>query len=70
MSGGRPNLKHWFREDELELCPECGENQLVPPSPAARMRICLGCGVVPKPASRTENDPGSPHGAATSAVRS
>jgi hypothetical protein len=32
--------------DELELCPHCGENQLVPPSPEALMRLCLGCGVV------------------------
>ncbi len=40
-------------EEKLELCPDCGEKQLLPPSPLAKMRLCLGCGVVPKPTSRT-----------------
>jgi ribosomal protein S27E len=55
-----PNLKHWFLEEELELCPDCGEKQLVPPSPVATMRLCLGCGVVPKPTGATQ--PAEPTG--------
>jgi hypothetical protein len=44
-------FEKWFSADELELCPDCGERQLVPPSPTAAMRLCLACGVVPKPES-------------------
>ena len=43
------SLEKWLQGDELERCPECGEKQLVPPSPTALIRLCLACGVVPKP---------------------
>jgi hypothetical protein len=41
-----------FQTSELELCPECGEQQLVPHSPLALIRLCLACGVIPKPLMR------------------
>jgi ribosomal protein S27E len=46
-------LEHRFSGSELELCPDCGNEQLLPPSPTALMRVCLECGVVPKPAGAT-----------------
>lgn len=45
------DVKRLFSDEELETCPECGERQLAPASPVARMRLCLACGVVPKPAT-------------------
>jgi hypothetical protein len=47
------SFERWFQADELEVCPDCGDRQLIPPSPAALMRLCLGCGVVPKPGLAT-----------------
>jgi hypothetical protein len=40
---------HSFRFEavELELCPVCGERELVPRSPNALLRLCLNCGVLP-----------------------
>jgi hypothetical protein len=46
------DLRSWFQAGELELCPECGEQQLIPPSPLALIRLCLNCGVVPRPLMR------------------
>jgi hypothetical protein len=46
------SLGKWFKPAELEICPDCGEQQLVPPSPTALIRLCLACGVVPKPGSQ------------------
>ncbi len=48
------SLEKWVQVDELETCPDCGEQQLVPPSPTALIRLCLACGVVPKPGSPSE----------------
>jgi hypothetical protein len=46
------DLRTWFQASELELCPECGEQQLVPPSPLALIRLCLACGVLTRPLMR------------------
>jgi hypothetical protein len=45
------SLERWFSNDQLEICPDCGQKELVPPAPAALIRLCLACGVVPKPAA-------------------
>jgi hypothetical protein len=45
-----PDVSGWWQDDELEPCPQCGNLQLVPSSPAleaAQIRVCLTCGVVP-----------------------
>jgi hypothetical protein len=47
---------HSLLNDTLELCPNCGEKQLLPLSPAALIQLCLGCGSAaatdrPKPPS-------------------
>jgi hypothetical protein len=47
--GADHSLEGGLRADELELCPDCGATQLVPQSSTAYMRLCLNCGVVPKP---------------------
>jgi hypothetical protein len=43
------DFSEWFDSSELEPCPDCGERELVPESPGALIRLCLNCGVVPKP---------------------
>jgi len=48
MSGKQDVLRRMF-DEELEICPECGTKNLLPQSPVAKMRLCLGCGVVPTP---------------------
>jgi hypothetical protein len=44
-------------DEEFELCPDCGEKQLLPESANALMRICLGCGAVRKPDSQAPAAP-------------
>jgi hypothetical protein len=46
----RLSLSEWFDTSELEPCPDCGARELLPESPHAVIRLCLNCGVVPKPA--------------------
>jgi rRNA maturation protein Nop10 len=38
------DLARWFKPDELETCPRCGEQRLVPSEPGSTVRICLDCG--------------------------
>jgi hypothetical protein len=44
--GGETMTLGQVPSDDFELCPDCGEEQLVRQSPTAQMRICLGCGAV------------------------
>jgi hypothetical protein len=39
------DVRRWYRAEELEVCPDCGEQELVPVSSLASMRLCLSCGV-------------------------
>ena len=42
--------RRWWHDRELAHCPQCGNNQLTPPSPSmGSLRICLTCGVVGEP---------------------
>jgi hypothetical protein len=41
---GRPDVLSWFSEDELKLCPYCGERAAVPTEPGPS--VCLRCEVV------------------------
>jgi hypothetical protein len=46
----KPDVSAWWDDGELQSCPQCGENKLVPPTPevvAAHLRVCAVCGVVP-----------------------
>jgi hypothetical protein len=36
----------WFADDELELCPECGEKKVVIVEGDATPRVCLACGAL------------------------
>ena len=49
MMEANRSFDHWFSQDELEPCPDCGEKELLPPGPSTLVRLCLACGVVPKP---------------------
>lgn len=39
-----PDPRSWFREDELETCPFCGERAV--PATDAKVAFCLACEVV------------------------
>ena len=58
MNGGTGDMENeptdvvsgWWHDRELAHCPQCGNNQLTPPSPSmGNLRICLTCGVVGEP---------------------
>jgi hypothetical protein len=36
----------WFDSDELERCPHCREQRLLPQDELIPLRLCLGCGPV------------------------
>lgn len=40
------DLARWFKPDELETCPRCGAQRLVPAEPGSTVRICLDCGAI------------------------
>jgi ribosomal protein S27AE len=40
----------WFEDDELRVCPRCGNRKLLPSDAFADQRAyCLDCGVVEEP---------------------
>ena len=39
-------LLSWFGKDELEICPECGEPEVLPAWGSAAGRICVTCGML------------------------
>jgi hypothetical protein len=42
----------WWHDNELAVCPDCGNKQLTPPSPSmGEMRVCLTCGIIGEPDS-------------------
>jgi hypothetical protein len=41
-----PDVARWFADDELDLCPECGEKKVVIAEGDATARVCLACGAV------------------------
>ena len=43
---GRSEFDSWFAEGELERCPRCGEQRLVPGDADQSLRVCLDCGIV------------------------
>jgi hypothetical protein len=41
------DLARWFKSDELEPCPRCGNRRLIPSEDAGSgIRICLDCGAI------------------------
>ncbi len=52
IPGGHPAVSSWYEEGELGICPECGQQTLLPPNEMAEpATICLTCGaldVLPK----------------------
>ncbi len=39
------DLARWFKPDELEPCPKCGNRRLIPSEASETdIRICLDCG--------------------------
>ena len=39
----------WFEEDELSVCPTCGEKTVVPAPAGSDRAVCAGCGIVARP---------------------
>ena len=47
IPGGHPAVSSWYEEGELGLCPECGQQTLLPPNEMAEpATICLTCGAL------------------------
>ena len=41
------DLARWFKSDELETCPRCGNRRLIPSEASdIGIRICLDCGAI------------------------
>jgi hypothetical protein len=50
IPGDRHAVSSWYEKDELGICPECGQQTLLPPKEMAEPRtICLNCGVLSAP---------------------
>jgi hypothetical protein len=43
MDGPTEMLLSWFDEDELDVCPVCGQKHLLPPWGSPEKRICATC---------------------------
>ena len=39
-------LLFWFEDDELDVCPRCGNKHLLPPWGSPSGRVCVSCGIV------------------------
>ena len=47
IPGGHPAVSSWYEEGELGICPECGQQTLLPPNEMAEpATICLTCGAL------------------------
>jgi hypothetical protein len=42
----RAMLLSWFGEDELSVCPDCGNRHVLPPWGSARGEFCATCGLL------------------------
>jgi transcription initiation factor TFIIIB Brf1 subunit/transcription initiation factor TFIIB len=51
------DLRNWFHDDEMEVCPRCGRDSALP-TRARELRVCLDCGLVDS-AGRRFGDRGS-----------
>ena len=40
----RDMILHWFREDELSECPNCGNRHVLPGWGSPNGRMCVTCG--------------------------
>jgi hypothetical protein len=50
IPGGRQAVSSWYEKDELGICPECGQQTLLPPDEMAEpATICLTCGALSVP---------------------
>jgi hypothetical protein len=39
----------WFDEDELSVCPVCGQRKVVPAKVSEEFVVCVSCGIVARP---------------------
>jgi hypothetical protein len=46
LDGTKAMLLSWFGEDELEVCPRCHRNEVLPSWGSATGRVCLTCGLL------------------------
>jgi hypothetical protein len=60
MPTGHQALSSWYEKGELGVCPECGQQTLLPPNEMAEpATICIECGalsVLPKKPARAFDD--------------
>jgi ribosomal protein S27AE len=43
----------WFEDDELRVCPACGETTVFPVDVLESRAVCSNCGIVEAPAAAT-----------------
>jgi hypothetical protein len=48
------DLRDWFAEHELALCPCCGQTTALP-TPRGGFRVCLECGLVTSAGQRVSD---------------
>ena len=46
LEGTKEMLLSWFRDDELEVCPRCHQEHVLPSWGSTNGRICITCGVL------------------------
>lgn len=50
IPGGHQAVSSWYEKGELGICPECGQQTLLPPNEMAEpATICLTCGALSVP---------------------
>jgi hypothetical protein len=50
IPGGHQGVSSWYEKGELGICPECGQQTLLPPDEMAEpATICLTCGALSVP---------------------
>jgi hypothetical protein len=51
MDDTSEHMLSWFEDDELSICPSCGEKTVVPAPAGKDLAVCAACGIVAKPAA-------------------
>jgi hypothetical protein len=46
VEGTKEMLLSWFRDDELEICPQCHQRHVLPLWGSATGRVCVTCGML------------------------
>ena len=46
VEGTKEMLLSWFADDELEVCPQCQQKEVLPGWGSATGRICVTCGML------------------------